>query len=103
MNLPEFDPIIHQPTRLRIMTLLHRNRQASFAWVRDALALTDGNLGRHARTLEAAGYLEQGRVLTRNGFQFRFRITAKGDAAFGTYLSGLRAYLDAQAAAEENP
>ena len=99
MDLPELDPVIHQPTRLRIMALVHKNRQASFVWVRDVLQLTDGNLGSHAAKLQDAGYIQQGRVLAASGFQVRLRITPAGDAAFRTYLASLRRYLDLEAAA----
>lgn len=103
MDLPPLDPVIHQPTRLRIMTLLFRNRQASFTWVRDALGLTDGNLGSHAEKLAHGGYVAQGRVLTPAGFQVRLRITPEGDAAFRQYLLALRGYLEAEGPRELAP
>ena len=89
----DLDPIIHQPTRLRIMVLLFQNRQAAATWVRDTLQMTDGNLASHATKLAEAGYVEQGRVLTPIGFQLRLRITPKGDEAFQRYLEGLRGML----------
>ncbi|HEX9766253.1 MAG TPA: transcriptional regulator [Nitriliruptorales bacterium] len=96
MELPELDPIIHQPTRLRIMALLHRNRDAAFTWVRDTLKLTDGNLNSHATRLERAGYVQQGRTLTPAGFQVRLRLTRAGDDAFRAYVAALRSYLVAE-------
>lgn len=94
MALPALDPVIHQPTRLRIMALLYRNRVAAFTWVRDTLGLTDGNLDTHAAKLEAAGYVKRGRALELGGFQVKMKITPEGDAAFRAYLEGLRAYLN---------
>jgi DNA-binding MarR family transcriptional regulator len=91
--LPSLDPVIHQATRLRIMTLLFRNRVAPFTWARDTLGLTDGNLDTHSKRLEEAGYIRRGRVLTTGGFQVRLRMTPEGDAAFRAYLQGLKAYL----------
>ncbi|HEX9340249.1 MAG TPA: transcriptional regulator [Thermoplasmata archaeon] len=93
MALPSLDPVIHQATRLRIMTLLFRNRTAAFTWARDTLGLTDGNLDTHATRLEEAGYILRGRVLTTAGFQVRLRITSEGDVAFRAYLEALRAYF----------
>ncbi len=93
MALPALDPVIHQPTRLRIMALLFRNRVAAFTWVRDTLGLTDGNLDTHAAKLEEAGYVKRGRTLDIGGFQVRMKITPEGDAAFRAYLEGLRVYL----------
>lgn len=97
MDLPPLNPLIHQATRLRIMALLFRNRGAAFTWVRDTLGLTDGNLDTHAARLMEAGYIQRGRVLTSRGFQVRLRITQEGDAAFRTYLEGLRTYLRTEA------
>jgi DNA-binding MarR family transcriptional regulator len=93
VELPPLDPLIHQPTRLRILALLYRNRRAAFTWVRDTLALTDGNLGSHAAKLAEAGYIVQGRVLTTQGFQVWLRMTPRGDEAFRAYVSSLRAYV----------
>ena len=93
MALPTLDPVIHQPTRLRIMALLYRNRVAAFTWIRDTLGLTDGNLDTHAAKLEGAGYVKRGRALDVGGFQVKMKITSEGDAAFRAYLEGLRAYL----------
>ncbi len=98
MALPTLDPVIHQATRLRIMALLHRNRVASFTWVRDTLGLTDGNLDTHAAKLEEAGYVKRGRALDIGGFEVRMKITPEGDTAFRAYLDGLRAYLATEAA-----
>jgi DNA-binding MarR family transcriptional regulator len=88
------DPVVHQVVRLRIMALLSRNRAASFVWVRDALGLTDGNLGSHVSRLAVAGYVDSKRVLTRSGFQVWLSITATGDEAYRRYLAVLRSYLE---------
>lgn len=95
MSLPPLDPVVHQPTRLRIMGLLYRNRQASFTWVRQQLHLTDGNLASHAAKLEEAGYIRQVRALVGRGFQVRLQITPQGDAAYRQYREALRALLEA--------
>ncbi len=100
MDLPPLNPIIHQATRLSILALLFRNRNASFTWVRDSLGLTDGNLDTHSTRLEGQGYIQCGRVLTTRGFQVRMSITPKGDVAFRDYLEALRGYLQSTSGAE---
>ena len=97
------DPVIHQPARLRIMAALQRNREARFTHLRDALGLTDGNLGSHAATLEKAGYLEARRALTPTGFELRYRITPQGAAAFLAYVQALQAVLAEAAPASAPP
>jgi DNA-binding MarR family transcriptional regulator len=103
VGLPSLDPVIHQPTRLRIIALLYRNRRASFTWIRDTLGLTDGNLGSHAAKLAEAGYIRQGRILMAQGFQVWLRMTPEGDVAFRSYLSGLRSYVESETESEAPP
>lgn len=90
---PTLDPVIHQATRLRIMAVLHRNRELSFTRLRDGLGLTDGNLGSHAASLEKAGYVEARRVLAGLSFEVRYRITPRGADAFQAYARDLLALL----------
>ncbi len=94
VTVPDLDPLLHQRTRLRIMALMHRNRQANFTWVQEALELTPGNLGSHVEKLVTAGLLEKGRVLTRDGFEVRVRMTPEGDEAFRAYLGALGEVLE---------
>lgn len=89
----ELDRLVHQRTRLRILTYLFRNRQAAFTRVRDELDLTGGTLSKHADKLGDAGYVEKARVLTSDGFETRYRITDDGQRAFRDYVDGLRALL----------
>lgn len=94
MDLSEDIELIHQPTRLHIMGVLYRHRDVSYTHVRDLLELTDGNLASHAERLEQAGYLENRRAWSSNGFETRYRITQDGVEAFRTYLRELRQFLD---------
>jgi len=101
--LPALDPVIHQPTRLQIMSVLHRNRVASFTDLRDGLALTPGNLASHTAKLEEAGYIVAKRVLVDLSFEVQYRITERGSAAFRSYLDALRALLQQAEAAPLPP
>ncbi|MHB8604556.1 MAG: transcriptional regulator [Thermoplasmatota archaeon] len=99
MSGSEFDPVIHQPTRLRIMAALYRNRQAAFVTLRDGLALTDGNLATHVARLVDAGYVEARRRLVALHFEVVYSITPRGSEAFRAYAERLRAFLDVDAVA----
>lgn len=94
--------MIHQATRLRIMSALQRNREASFTGLRDALELTDGNLASHAAALEKAGYLTIRRALVGTSFEVRYRITPEGDAAFRAYVDALLGLLGEAAGAAKS-
>lgn len=91
--MPDLDQTIHQRTRLTILSALHRNREASFADLRDGLELTSGNLQSHADKLEEAGYVESFRALVGTDFETRYRITEEGSRAFEAYLDQLEILL----------
>lgn len=87
------DPLLHQPTRLEIVSYLYRNRQAAFTELRDALHLTAGNLQSHGDKLQKAGYIEARRVLA-GIFEVRWHITPTGEQAFEAYFAQMRAMLE---------
>lgn len=86
--------LLHQRVRLQIMAVLYRQRDVSFASLRNLLRLTDGNLAAHAARLSEAGFLESRRALLRQGFETRYRITVAGSEAFRAYLRELRRFLE---------
>ncbi len=57
-SLPnEFDPIIHQPSRLSIMAVLAGCESADFVYLNQATGLTKGTLSKHLNKLETEGYI----------------------------------------------
>ena len=92
----DLDETIHQPTRLRIMSLLvsleARDRLA-YGFVQKHLGLTPGNLTTHLRKLEDADY-----VATTKEFQGAkprtwVEATPAGRDAFAGYLANLERAL----------
>jgi DNA-binding MarR family transcriptional regulator len=91
---PPLDPILHQAQRLRIMTVLFRNRELAVATIKRQLGLTDGNLASHLTRLEEAGYVKTGHVLVGVSFEVHAKITSPGSQAFRSYLGALRTILE---------
>ena len=60
----QLDDTVHQRVRLGILAVLSEARRADFAYLKDALGLTDGNLSRHIAVLEQAGL-----VTVEKGFE----------------------------------
>jgi DNA-binding MarR family transcriptional regulator len=58
------DRIIHEPARLKVMTVLDGVKEADFTFLTTALGLTNGNLSSHIDRLEKADY-----VNVRKSFQ----------------------------------
>lgn len=49
--------MVHQRSRLGILSLLHAVHKVEFTTLRDELALTDGNCNRHLAALSTAGFV----------------------------------------------
>lgn len=56
--MDKINPIIHQPVRLQILTVLHMDKKVSFSVLKKELWLSDGNLGTHLEKLEKHGYVK---------------------------------------------
>ena len=96
MTTEELDPLIHVPTRLRIVATLAAlpdGDALSFTRLQDMIGLTPGNLIIHLRKLEAAGYLSSEK--TRNGIapKTTVALTSRGRAALDAYTQALRDLL----------
>ena len=96
-DLPPELEVLHQPVRLRIVTVLHRQPSIGFAALRESAQATAGNLASHLERLQAAGLVRQDRSFGRAGVRSRVVLTAEGARRFERYLALLRSYLDGQA------
>lgn len=90
-----FDELIHPSTRLSIVALLASADWTDFAFVRDALTLSDSALSKQFATLEAAGYLTVDRPLQDRRRRVRVRLTAAGRSAFEGHVAALHAVIGA--------
>jgi DNA-binding PadR family transcriptional regulator len=61
--------------------------------LRDALAMTDGNLSVHLQKLQKAGYVDIDKKFVARRPQTSCALTDKGRAAFGRYLDRLEAIV----------
>ena len=87
------DRLMHDRTRLAIVTALSVNPALSFTELKGITQTTDGNLSVHARKLEDAGY-----VSCTKGFEGRlpkteFSLTDAGRRAFKKYLDHMEAII----------
>ena len=87
------DRLMHDRTRLAVVTALSVNPALSFTELKGITQTTDGNLSVHARKLEDAGY-----VSCTKGFEGRlpkteFSLTDAGRRAFKKYLDHMEAII----------
>ncbi len=90
--MADLDPIIHQPTRLRIMAALvslDADEKADFGFLRDLLGLTDGNLSVHLQKLEEAGYVTVEKAFVGRRPKTWIYATPVGRATFAAHVSAL--------------
>ncbi len=87
---------IHQPTRLRIMTLLvsvPESDRFAYGFIQQTLGLTGGNLTIHLRKLEAAGYVAITKEFQGSKPRTWVQATSAGRRAYADYLSNLQRAL----------
>ena len=90
------DETIHQPTRLRIMTLLvsvPEPDRLAYGFIQQTLGLTGGNQTVHLRKLGAAGFLTITKEFDGAKPRTWLQATATGRRAYAHYLSNLQRTL----------
>ncbi len=89
----DLNRLIHEPARLRIMTLLSGVDHADFNFLLNTLGLTKGNLSAHTDRLERAGYIAITKTFQGKLPHTAYRLTKTGHealAAHWTALDGIR-------------
>lgn len=88
------DDLIHQRTRLGILTVLSEVSEANFTFLRDTLELSDGNLSRHLTVLEEAGYVDIEKGYRGRRPHTSIKATTKGRRAFADYVEDIQVVID---------
>ncbi len=97
--MAELNPLIHQPTRLRVMAALvslDEGDKVDFTFLRDTLDVTAGNLSIHLQRLEEAGYITVEKTYVGRRPKTWVWATTKGRDAFAEHVSALEEILQAQ-------
>jgi DNA-binding MarR family transcriptional regulator len=75
--------------RLGIMSALMVNESVHFNELKELIAVTDGNLASHLRTLEESGYLKVQKGFIGRKTQTSYSVTKAGEKAFRQHLEAL--------------
>jgi DNA-binding transcriptional ArsR family regulator len=89
------DRLIHERTRLAIVSALAVNSSLTFNELKQLLSVTDGNLSVHARKLEDAGYLSCAKSFAGRMPKTEYRLTTAGRRALEKYLDHMEALIRA--------
>ena len=92
-EIPDFDRLIHEKTRLGIVSALAVNASLSFNELKAVLKTTDGNVSVHARKLEDAGYLTCKKSFQGRMPRTEYALTAAGRRALDKYLNHMEALI----------
>jgi DNA-binding MarR family transcriptional regulator len=96
VNDDGLDPLIHVPTRLKIvatLAALPEGDTLSFTRLQDMLGLTPGNLIIQLRKLEEADYISSEKTRNGSAQKTTVTLTRRGRAALGAYTQALRDLL----------
>jgi DNA-binding transcriptional ArsR family regulator len=84
-NISEIDRLIHEPSRLAIMSVLFACESADFKYLLNTTGLTKGNLSAHLRKLEEGAYLTINKGFKGNYPHTTCALTKQGRKAFEAY------------------
>jgi DNA-binding MarR family transcriptional regulator len=94
-NATNLDRLIHERTRLAIISALAVNDSLTFNELKQLLSVTDGNLSVHARKLEDAGYIACAKSFANRLPKTEYRLSAPGRRALEKYLDHMEALIRA--------
>jgi DNA-binding HxlR family transcriptional regulator len=89
------EQLIHERTRLGIISALAVNETLRFNELKQLLGITDGNLSVHARKLEDAGYIACTKSFANRLPKTEFSLTPAGRRALEKYLNHMEALIRA--------
>ncbi|MGB8541307.1 MAG: transcriptional regulator [Candidatus Acidiferrales bacterium] len=91
----DLDRLIHERTRLAIVSALAVNPSLAFNELKQLVRATDGNLSVHARKLEEAGYIACTKSFAGRLPKTEYRLSPAGRRALEKYLNHMEALIQA--------
>lgn len=91
---PGLDRLLSDPTRLAIMSVLSAADWCDFAFLRDAVSLSDSALSKQLTTLKKDELIEQRRTYLGRVPKTTVRATGPGLQRFHTHVAALQAIVE---------
>lgn len=91
---PELDRLLSDPTRLAIMSVLCAAQWCDFAFLRDAVSLSDSALSKQLATLKKEGHVEQRRTYLGRVPKTTVQATDQGRHRFLDHVEALRMIVE---------
>ncbi|MCI2423575.1 transcriptional regulator [Saccharopolyspora sp. K220] len=84
------DPLLLDPTRLSIVSLLAATHWAEFGWVRDAVTMSDSALSKQVTNLNKQGYVEVKKGYVGKRPRTWLNLTESGRRALQAHVEALQ-------------
>ena len=94
-KIPDFDRLIHEKTRLAIVSALAVNQSLTFNEMKSILETSDGIVSVHSRKLEDANYLNCRKSFEGRVPRTEYSLTAAVRRAFERYLGHMESLIKA--------
>lgn len=95
MTTPDgFEPIIHPPARLKLLTVLSRVDELEFAAARDLLQVSDSVLSKHIALLAEPGFVTLRKAAVLGRQRTWLAITPLGQSAYTAHVAALHRMLE---------
>lgn len=94
LPISELDPLVHSPTRLKILAFLSIVESADFTFLMRQTGLTRGNLSVNLRKLEDAGYVSIQKEFVDRIPRTLIRLTGEGSSAIQEYRENMQIVLN---------
>lgn len=90
MKIADFDPILHQPIRTKIIVYLANAGESDFTTLKTALNLSDGHMTTHMKQLIASQYVEARKAFVNNKPRTTYVLTKLGKQQLLAYLDTMK-------------
>ncbi len=102
-GVQELDPVLMNPKRFLIATLLYMLGPRQMAFLQKALKLKWGDLYTHLNKLEKEGYIKTIKLITAKGPITLVKLTEKGTLSYEKLLNNIGKIKEQLYTREENP
>lgn len=93
--MPDLDPHLQSPARLRLTTMLTAVSETEFAALRDSLEVSDSVLSKHLAALADVGYVRIRKGVHRGRRTTWVALTPQGRRSLGDHVAALRSIIEA--------
>lgn len=92
-DIMALEKLIHEPSRLAILTILSGVKEADFKFLLRISGFTRGNLSVHLSKLEEAGYINVKKRFINKMPNTIYNLTKEGRKAFNDYLRNMETII----------